>query len=228
MSRIGNLATRIASALILAPLALTAAWFGGIYFTAFFVVAATAVLFEWWSMVTTAPNRLIWFAAGVAYAGILLLAPVLLREDPGFGLTAMLFIFAVVWGTDIAAYFAGRAIGGPKLAPSISPNKTWSGAIGGLTAALVAALVVARYLPGSSIGWLLAVGCLLSIVSQIGDLAESAMKRRFGVKDTGRLIPGHGGVMDRLDGFWAAVFVALVVGVARGGFAAPARGLLVW
>jgi phosphatidate cytidylyltransferase len=141
---------------------------------------------------------------------------------------AIFFLFAIVWTTDIAGYFAGRAIGGPKLAPSISPKKTWSGAIAGLIAVVVIVAIGARYVPGVRLAPLIAISMLLSIVSQAGDLAESALKRRFDVKDASQIIPGHGGVMDRLDGFWAAAVCAALIGLARGGFEEPARGLLVW
>lgn len=226
--RLGNLATRIISALILAPIAVAAAYVGGIYFTAFFALAATAVLWEWTALVALASNRWIWMAAGVAYAGVLLLAPISLRVDDQFGFSAVLFIFAVVWATEVMAYFAGRAIGGPKLAPAVSPKKTWSGAIAGIVSAMIIAAIAARYVPGTHALALVAVAFVLSVSSQGGDLFESAIKRRFGAKDAGRLIPGHGGVMDRLDGFWAAALVAIVIGVMRGGFDAPARGLLIW
>jgi phosphatidate cytidylyltransferase len=216
------------SALVLAPIAIATAYAGGIYFTAFFALAAAAVMWEWAGLVAAASNRLIWTAAGVAYAGILLLAPISLRADPQLGLSAIVFVFGVVWATDIVAYFAGRALGGPKLAPSISPNKTWSGVFGGTSGALIVAAVTARYVPGSNTLALVVIAFLLSAASQIGDLAESALKRRFGAKDSGRLIPGHGGVMDRLDGFWAAALAATAIGVMRAGFDAPARGLLIW
>jgi phosphatidate cytidylyltransferase len=226
--RLGNLATRIMSALVLAPIAIGAAYAGGIYFMAFFAFAAAVVLWEWTALVAAASNRLTWMAAGICYAGVLLMAPISLRGDDQFGYSAILFVFGVVWTTDIAAYFSGRAIGGPKLAPSVSPKKTWSGAVGGGISAMIFAAIAARYVPGSSIPALVVVALMLSTASQIGDLLESAIKRRFGAKDAGRLIPGHGGVMDRLDGFWAAALVAAVIGVMRGGFDAAARGLLVW
>jgi phosphatidate cytidylyltransferase len=137
-------------------------------------------------------------------------------------------LFAVVWTSDIIAYFSGRAIGGPKLMPSVSPHKTWSGALSGTGAAIVSALVVAR--AGGLAGALqvAVLACVLSVSAQAGDLFESALKRRFGAKDSSRLIPGHGGLMDRLDGFAAASFVAAALGAARGGLEAPGRGLLVW
>ncbi len=226
--RISNLVTRIISALVLAPVAIAAAYWGGVYFTAFFALAGAAVLWEWATLVAAARNRWIWTLAGVAYAGVLVLAPISLRADPQFGLSATLFIFAVVWATDIVAYFIGRAIGGPKLAPSISPKKTWSGALGGTASAMIVALIAARYLPEGNTLALVVVALALSVASQLGDLFESGLKRRFGAKDSSRLIPGHGGVMDRLDGFWAAVLIAILIGITRGGFEGTARGLLLW
>jgi len=169
-----------------------------------------------------------WAAGGVIYAGALLLAPALLRGDPQWGLTALLFLFANVWITDIFAYFCGRAIGGPLLWPKVSPKKTWSGAIGGLAGGVAASVAVAY---ASGIGRLGIVGVIafvLSILAQAGDLLESAVKRRFGAKDTSHFIPGHGGLMDRLDGFLVAAVAALVIGMIRQGTAAPARGLLLW
>jgi phosphatidate cytidylyltransferase len=159
---------------------------------------------------------------------LLLIAPVLLRHDQSYGMAALLILFAIVWTTDIAGYFAGRAIGGPKLAPALSPKKTWSGAIASLIGAAIVIAVSAPYITGTQIVPLVVLAVVLSIASQAGDLAESALKRRFNVKDASQIIPGHGGVMDRLDGFWAAVVCAAIIGLARGGFSEPARGLLVW
>ena len=175
----------------------------------------------------TNPLRL-WAAAGVLYAGSLLFACVLLRENPSDGFVAMIFLFGVVWATDICGYFVGRFVGGPKLWARVSPKKTWSGAVGGALGAIVAALAVARYGDLTNSLAIARLALLLSVVSQAGDLFESAFKRRFGIKDAGHVIPGHGGLMDRLDGFVAAAVVAVVIGITRGGLAAPARGLLVW
>jgi phosphatidate cytidylyltransferase len=166
--------------------------------------------------------------AGILYAAVMLVAPVLLRGDPNFGFVAIIFLFAVVWTTDVTAYFAGRALGGPKLAPRLSPKKTWSGAAGGAVGAVVAASIVAVMAALPNIVMTALVGFGLSVVSQAGDLFESGLKRHYGAKDAGRLIPGHGGLMDRLDGFIAAALIAVLIGVARGGAEAPARGLLVW
>ena len=170
----------------------------------------------------------LWIFAGIGYAGTLTLAPIVLRNDSWLGFVAIVLIFAIVWTTDVLAYFTGRAIGGPKLMPSVSPKKTWSGAIGGTVGAVVAAVLVAALFGGLKLTAIAGVALVLSVLSQAGDLLESHVKRHFGAKDASTLIPGHGGVMDRLDGFWAAVLAACLIGLLRGGFEAPARGLLMW
>ncbi|WP_310474072.1 phosphatidate cytidylyltransferase, partial [Sandarakinorhabdus sp.] len=140
---------------------------------------------------------------GLLYCGLPAVALIWLRAAP-WGFYATLFVMAVVWGADIAAYFTGRALGGPKLAAAISPNKTWSGAIGGLLGSLLAAGALALLWPGyanmAGIGRLALLAVPLAVMSILGDLYESWLKRRAGVKDSGTLLPGHGGVMDRLDG----------------------------
>jgi phosphatidate cytidylyltransferase len=178
-------------------------------------------------MATTLHFR-IWAAAGVLYAAALALSCVLLRNDVDFGFIAIVFLCAIVWATDIMAYFVGRFVGGPKLWMRVSPKKTWSGAAGGAIGAVAAAIAVARYANLANWVALGGLALVLSVVSQAGDLFESAFKRRFGVKDSSHIIPGHGGFMDRLDGFVAAAAVALMIGIARGGLGAPARGLLAW
>lgn len=171
-------------------------------------------------------QRGFWPVAGLAYAGLSAISLAALRGGDAAGLAATLFLFAVVWATDILAYFVGRAIGGPKLAPSISPGKTWSGAIGGTIAGIIAGGAVALY---ADIVWgVLATAVLtlvLSVVSQVGDLFESSLKRRFGTKDSSGLIPGHGGVMDRVDGLVAAAFMLFIIGAAASGLDAPAHAL---
>jgi phosphatidate cytidylyltransferase len=283
-SGFANLSLRIVSALVLAPIALGAAWLGSWVFAVFWLAAALLVLWEWINLVAGPRHMLmfsasasalavaalvefrerpitamllivlgaiaslifaqrrhrVWVTAGIGYSGSLLLAPMLLRADPDYGFFAIVLLFAVVWTTDVMAYFAGRAIGGPKLCPAISPKKTWSGAIGGIICATAMAALLPRILGALGIGQAVAadklvhpgvlalLGILLSVLSQGGDLLESWVKRRFGAKDASHIIPGHGGVMDRLDGFWAAAVGACLIGLAHGGLANAALGLLIW
>jgi phosphatidate cytidylyltransferase len=181
-----------------------------------------------WPRRFPARNPLVWGACGIVYAGIAFLGPALIRRDAAWGFAAVLFVAVTVWATDIFAYAVGRTVGGPLLWPRISPNKTWAGAFGGVVGGVAAGTSVAY---ASGVDKLVAVGIvafLLSVLTQAGDLFESAVKRRFGAKDAGSLIPGHGGLMDRLDGFLVAALVALLIGILRQGPDAPAQGLLVW
>jgi phosphatidate cytidylyltransferase len=172
--------------------------------------------------------RRLWVASGIPYAGALGVAPIVLRSDGGYGFLAIVFVFAIVWATDVLAYFVGRALGGPKLMARVSPKKTWSGALAGAAAAVLAGVAVARTAGLAGLVPVAVIALLLSVVAQAGDLFESALKRRFGAKDSSHLIPGHGGLMDRLDGFVTAALLAALIGLARGGFESPGRGLLVW
>jgi phosphatidate cytidylyltransferase len=261
---------RVASAMVLAPLAIVSAYLGGAAFTAFWGLAAIGIAWEWCGLVSgtrlllpisvvtlggatvlftieggfpaiawlvlgavvatvAAPRgRRGWTLAAIGSASAVLAAPVLLRADTQWGFLAVILLFAVVWTTDVAAYFVGRQVGGPRLWPTVSPKKTWSGALGGMVAAVGAGVVVAQM---AGLGDLPVIAALcggLSVVGQAGDLLESAVKRHFGTKDASRLIPGHGGLMDRLDGFVAAAVVGTLIGLLRGGADAPARGLLLW
>jgi phosphatidate cytidylyltransferase len=163
-----------------------------------------------------------WFPLGVPYAIVPVLAITSLRSGSASGLWAVMFLFAVVWATDIFAYFAGRAFGGPKLAPKISPNKTWTGAVGGALAGVAAGMGVAALhgSPGLMPHALTALA--LTMAAQCGDLFESHVKRLFGAKDSGTIIPGHGGVMDRVDGLVAAAVMLYLICVSLGGGAFPA------
>jgi phosphatidate cytidylyltransferase len=179
------------------------------------------------AVVLSSPERRHWNGAGFAYAAAAELASVVVRLDQSYGFVALILILLVVWATDIGGYFAGRGIGGPKLWPRVSPKKTWAGAIGGFAASLVVAAGFAALGFGKT-GPMLLLGAALSSASQLGDLFESAVKRRFGVKDSSHLIPGHGGLLDRLDGYVAAVVVAAIFGFLRCGADGVGRGLMVW
>jgi len=168
----------------------------------------------------------LWRPVGVAYAAMLGMGLLVLRLTPE-GLPAVLLVLAVVWATDTGAYFIGRLVGGAKLAPRISPNKTQSGAIGGLVVGILAGLIVAAIAGLPLTGSLILVMGLLSVVSQAGDLFESFVKRTFGAKDSGNLIPGHGGLMDRLDGLAVASGAAAIIGWLHAG-PNVAVGLLTW
>lgn len=158
-----------------------------------------------------------WLGFGVLYIGVAGIALLELRHDGAAGRGNVVFLILVVWASDISAYFAGRFLGGPKLAPAVSPNKTWSGAVGGLLGALVVGVAAALALGGAApIAGIAVVALLLGLATQSGDMFESWLKRRFGVKDSSGLLPGHGGLMDRLDGVMAAAPVAALIGLASG------------
>ena len=162
-------------------------------------------------------------ALGVPYAGLGAVALLWLRADSMVGLVDLLFLLLLVWASDIGAYITGRLLGGPKLAPQVSPGKTWSGALGGLAAAIAAGLLVATLSHAAEHPVrVAAIAAALGIVAQAGDLLESLLKRHFGVKDSGRLIPGHGGLLDRVDALLAAAPVTALLALAAG------RGVVLW
>ena len=174
------------------------------------------------------PESAKWVYLGVPYVGIPAVALVVLRNDPQYGTEAIIWVLVTVWAADTLAYFSGRIIGGPKLAPVLSPKKTWAG-LGGAIAGSAIASAVFAWATGLNAIWVLAaIAGGLAIVEQGGDLFKSALKRHYGVKDSGRLIPGHGGVIDRVDGLVAVAVAAAVIGLARGGIQATGAGLLVW
>lgn len=166
-----------------------------------------------------------WLGYGLVYVALPSAGLLLLRQAEPYGWAAVLFILAVVWATDVAAFFGGRAIGGPKLWPRVSPKKTWAGAISGFVAALLVGGIV-TILAGSGAFWVgAALAAPLAIAAEAGDLLESAVKRRFGVKDSGTTIPGHGGVLDRVDGLLGAAALAWLIaalGFGGGVLALPA------
>lgn len=169
-----------------------------------------------------------WRYLGVAYVSLPPIALVTLRHDPGYGIAAIIWVMVTVWSADTLAYFAGRIIGGPKLAPRISPKKTWAGLGGAMAGSALAAIVAAIWLGLPGMAFLAFLAALLAIVEQAGDLFKSAMKRHFGVKDSGRLIPGHGGVIDRVDGLVAVATAAALIGSLRAGIEHAGSGILLW
>lgn len=244
------LLTRILSALVMTPVALGAAWFGGFYWVALVTLAGVALAWEWSKLVhgrlgpagriilagalvlplagwleplrgvvlivmTTLlaaiarplPGRSrLWMPLGALYILLPQFALITLREQ---GRGALLWALMLVWATDSAAYFSGRLIGGPKLAPRVSPNKTWAGLFGGMVAAGLVGWAIGARDPANAL-FLASVSALLAVLAQAGDLTESGLKRYFGVKDSSNLIPGHGGFFDRLDG---VLFVAPAVAI---------------
>lgn len=203
---------RVISAVILAPLVLGAVAWGGIAFYAMILVAAVLMMREW-DHINEHRRSMVWGWAGVLYVAATALSFIVLREEQlGGSLSLIIYLLAVVWATDIGAYFAGRQVGGPKLAPAISPNKTWAGLIGGMISAVaVGGLLSIFFTFPHSLTQAAWVSSLLAVVAQIGDLFESWMKRKAGLKDSGHLIPGHGGILDRVDGltFTAPLLVML-------------------
>ncbi|MCC7428301.1 MAG: phosphatidate cytidylyltransferase [Alphaproteobacteria bacterium] len=160
--------------------------------------------------------RAAWLGAGVLYVGLAALSLIWLRDDPRAGLTNLLFIVLLVWASDIGAYAVGRIVGGPRLWPAVSPGKTWSGAVGGLVAAIAVGIVAARFIGQAPGLRTVLVAAALGIVAQLGDLLESAIKRHFKVKDSSHLIPGHGGLFDRVDALLAVAPAAALIEFARG------------
>jgi phosphatidate cytidylyltransferase len=164
-------------------------------------------------IIAAARSRANWLLAGfgVLYISLAALSALWLRSQDGDGLLIIMWLFLVVWATDIGGYAFGKTIGGPKLAPRFSPKKTWAGLIGGMACAAVIGVLV-TYFSSGTINWsIVAVSMVLAIVAQIGDLGESALKRRFKVKDSSKLIPGHGGLLDRADGMLSVFPVAFAV-----------------
>lgn len=212
VSGIGIAAMLVAAALGLVPLALGLAF-------------AFAALLWVWGQVSGAAS-VGWMGTGVLYAGLTGVALIAFRHGSE-GFVMILFLFAVVWATDILAYFVGRRIGGPKLWPRVSPKKTWSGALGGLAAALIVGAAMGALVGRVPLSlWIVSAG-ILSVFSQAGDLLESALKRHFGVKDSGHIIPGHGGVMDRVDGLTGAgVLGYLVAAVLAGSLVDPVGAVI--
>lgn len=218
-AKTSDLPRRTASAVVMLVVTGAALWLGGWWWTGLVILVAAGVLFEWRGLVRafvpTGGAEVAWNIGAILYLG-LAAAMLLFLRNRGDGLVSVLAVVLMVIATDIGAYFTGRAIGGPKIAPRISPSKTWAGLWGGMVASAVVLALLTLWLgPGDVPGRVLvayaAVGALVAIVAQAGDFFESWMKRRAGVKDSGRLIPGHGGLFDRVDGLLAVSFVLSVL-----------------
>lgn len=199
---------RVASAAVLIPLAVAAVWWGGLVFQLLVAAFAGLMLHEWWRL--TREQGAPWIAVGLVYVLLPCFALAWFREATGW--IATLWLFVAVWASDTGAYLLGRAIGGPKLWPAVSPNKTWAGLCGAALGAAVVGLIGAFIVPGAGLG-LVAAGIGIGLLGQAGDLFESHVKRRAGAKDSGTLIPGHGGALDRLDSLL---------------FVAPAAAFVLW
>jgi phosphatidate cytidylyltransferase len=212
-----DLRARAITACIAAPVGLGALWLGGVAWQLLVMLALLGMAGEW---------RNIGRALKLPYAAMLLcgliylmpacVALVWLRKTPGVGLGNVLFVLLIVWASDIGAYMVGRLVGGPKLAPSISPGKTRSGAVGGLVSAMLIGLIAAEITQGGEALRAMLEAGLLGIAAQAGDLLESAIKRRAGVKDSGWVLPGHGGLLDRLDALLTAAPLAALMALATG------------
>ena len=267
LSSLSSLQQRVISALVLAPIAIAALYFGGIFFMLFLAGAAAIMAYEWcraglesrlglltsimaitviaalaglyalrpyesclillagallmlmvvW--VTGQRNRLVSAFFGPFLIGIPVLSLMWLRDLPDIGFAIAFSLFLVIWATDIGAYFSGKTIGGPKIAPSISPNKTWAGLIGGMISAMAVAYLANHFLVKADVApiAMMGLGAICAILAQVGDFFESAWKRHYGIKDASNLIPGHGGVMDRLDGvFLTAPLLAALMLIKNG------------
>lgn len=212
-----DLGVRTLSAIAMLVIAGTALWLGGAAFAALIVLVALGVLWEFWGLIRAFAGklavRLSWLAFAMVYVGLAAAALWDIRSNWDTPIFWTLLLLLIVWATDIGAYFSGRLIGGPKIAPSISPSKTWAGLLGGIIASMiVVALMITIYFKdlGAIIeNWTLVpmLGLPLPVVAQAGDFLESALKRAAGVKDSGTLIPGHGGLFDRVDGLLPAAIL---------------------
>lgn len=209
-----DLGVRTVSALVMVAVAGAALWLGGWAWAAFVALVGAGVLWEWLRLVQAfardGRERGLWNGCGLAYVALAAITLIVLRQGEA-GLPQVLALLGVVIGTDVGAYFAGRTFGGPKIAPQISPSKTWSGLFGGMLGAAVLLLAVllgpgaGRVAVGHMMDFMLAAP-LGAVIAQAGDFFESWMKRRAGVKDSGALVPGHGGLFDRADGLLAVSF----------------------
>ena len=221
----GDLGVRTVSAVVMLVVAIGAFWAGGWIWTTFVASIGIGLLWEYWNLIGRIAQsnftRIACMVGGLVYFGLAIYLVIEMpRQQPDGRLVFMTILCSVI-ATDVGAYFVGRKVGGPKIAPSISPSKTWSGLVGGMLlsgacfALIIVFVQVSADLPVSAFVWSnLLIGSVIAVVAQAGDFFESWLKRRAGVKDSGRLIPGHGGIFDRADGMIAVFFVSGIVLVA--------------
>jgi phosphatidate cytidylyltransferase len=196
-----NFCARSITAIILAPIVLWLVYIGGPAYKALVLVMAILMAFEWNDITSNQPDeraQLIWKLVGIAYILLPTISLLWLR-DHHKGQAIVFWLLATVWATDIAAYFVGSIIGGWKIYPAISPNKTWSGLAGGVIAAAFVGYITAKLSNSNKPDFLIMLSVVLGVYGQIGDFVESWIKRKFGVKDSGKMLPGHGGILDRVD-----------------------------
>lgn len=216
-----DLQKRVISAGILAPLVLLIIYMGGTLYNTLIVAVAVIMSFEWQNIINSGNKELDkkskqkWTSCGIAYVTIFASSLLYLRSvEGGFGVVLLMLL--IVWATDIAAFFTGRMVGGPKIYTKISPNKTWAGLIGGMAAAGIVGAISSVFIPLGFFNMVF-LGLSLAVISQVGDFFESWVKRQFDVKDSGTMIPGHGGLMDRLDGFTTVAPVFVIFMLLHGG-----------
>ncbi|MDY7097580.1 MAG: phosphatidate cytidylyltransferase [Pseudomonadota bacterium] len=226
--KVSDLPTRLVSAIAMAALAAAMLWLGGLFWNGFVILVSCLVLWEWNRLVQRSDasplGEILWLFFGAIYVCGAALALIQVRANFDAVGVALVYLLPVI-AVDVGAYFSGRAIGGPKIAPKLSPSKTWAGLGGGALAASLVAIAITVSgigLPGptqisvSDVLLAILLGVLIATIAQSGDFFESWMKRRAGVKDSSNLIPGHGGIFDRVDGFLAVFFVLFCVNVLPG------------
>ena len=205
---------RLISAAIAVPPVIAAIHFGSPFFELLLAVALAVLAFEWWRL---CGGRAAWVAAGVGYIGVPILCLGWVRLGADFGRETVYWMFLLVWAADTGAFIFGSTLGGPRLAPRISPAKTWSGFVGGVACAVVVGVLVGRWVGVENLMNVAVASAVMGVVAQGGDLLESGFKRHFGVKDAGGIMPGHGGLLDRVDGLLPVAVLAAIAGALRGG-----------
>ena len=214
-----ELMLRVMSSLVLGPLVLLVIYFGSFYFQILVIIGTIILTIEWWHMTN---KKAIWLFLGLFYIGAGCISLILIRNSSLMGQETTIWLFIIIWATDIGAYFSGKMLGGPKLAPMISPQKTWAGLVGGMAFAALASILVNYFINIENLLGLIIISSFLGAVCQSGDLLESYAKRYFNVKNSGKILPGHGGLLDRVDGLLAASLLVAGFQWVKG------KGILEW